>query len=390
MGWYIQLITTGQTANMDLLTSFLNNAVLNKFIQNNQVKMALGSVLILLIFLIIDKILTVYVYRWLKSLTSKTETRIDDKFMGAILKPLQWLILTIGVYAALKFLPLPLAADEAIVKLFRTSIIIYITWGAYALTSGDSVLSEELKEKLQMDSTLVPFFSRIARFVIVAIGLVIIIQEWGYNVSGFVAGLGLGGLAFALAAQDALANVFGGMVIIMEKPFSIGDWIATPSVEGFVEDISFRSTRIRAFAQSQITVPNSTLASEPITNFTRMGKRRITFRLGVTYDTPRDKLQQTVEAIKQMLVDHPAVHPDMVHVYFEQFNDSSLDIFLYYFTETTDWGEYLSVRQDTNFKIMAILEELGVAVAFPSRSIYFETPQIVKTLPTRQESSAAE
>lgn len=386
MDWILRITTGGQTVNMDLLTSSLNNVVLNDLIHNYMVRNIIGAVIIVLIFMIINKILTRYVYRWLEKMASRTETEADDKFLGAILKPLQWLILTIGVYAALKYLPLPLTADQVVTKVFRTLLIIYVTWGVYALASGDSVLSEKFKIKLEMNETLIAFFSKIARFIIIAIGIVIVFQEWDYDISGFVAGLGLGGLAFALAAQDALANIFGGMVLIMEKPFSVGDWIATPSVEGFVEEISFRSTRIRAFAQSQITVPNSTLANEPITNYTRMGKRRITFRLGVTYDTPREKLQQTVEAIRQMLVDHPEVHPETVHVYFEQFNDSSLDIFLYYFTEKTDWGEYLKIRQDTNFKIMAILEELGVEVAFPSRSIYFETPQIVKNLPDGQES----
>ncbi|MFA1822484.1 mechanosensitive ion channel family protein [Virgibacillus oceani] len=120
-------------------------------------------------------------------------------------------------------------------------------------------------------------FSRTLRIVIIAISFSIIAQEFGYDVNGFVAGLGIGGLAFALAAKDALANMFGGIIIITKKPFTIGDWVLTPSVEGTVEDISFRSTKVRTFAQALVTVPNATLSNEPITNWSKMGKRQITF-----------------------------------------------------------------------------------------------------------------
>jgi MscS family membrane protein len=166
--------------------------------------------------------------------------------------------------------------------------------------------------------------------------------------------------------------MFGGMVIFLDKPFTIGDWISTPSVEGTVEDITFRSTKIRTFAHALVTVPNATLANEPITNWSRMGKRRITFHLGVTYTTSRSKLEKCVQAIRAMLEEHPGIHKETIFVYFERFNESSLDIFLYFFTNTTDWKEYLSIREDVNFKIMQILEQEGVSVAFPSRSIYIE------------------
>ena len=222
------------------------------------------------------------------------------------------------------------------------------------------------------------FFSNLARFLIIALALVIIVQEWNYDVNGFIAGLGLGGLAFALAAKDALANIFGGIVIIMEKPFVIGDWIAVPEDEGVVENISFRSTKIRAFSHASITIPNSTLANEAITNYSRMGKRRISFNLGLTYDTPRSKVEECVRLIKQMLVEHPGIHPETILVSFDLFNESSLDIFIYCFTNTTTWSEYLEVRQDVNLKIMAILEDEGISIAFPSRSIYLENANLDK------------
>ena len=198
----------------------------------------------------------------------------------------------------------------------------------------------------------------------------VIAEEWGYNVSGFIAGLGLGG-ATSLAAKD-ISNIFGGVVIIMDKPFSIGERISSPSVDGVVEDISFRSTKVRTLTDALVTVPNSTLANEPVTNWARMEKRRVSFSLGIKNDTPAEKLKICLEKIRAMLEDHPAVHKDTIFAVFDQFNEGRLEIFIYFFTITPNWGEFLKIKEDVNFKIMAVLEEEGVSLAFPGRSVYLQ------------------
>lgn len=328
--------------------------------------------------MLLRKVFTRYIFTWLQKLSNRTNYTLDDKILSASEKPIQALFLVLGLYLALLYLPLSAALDLVFSRVFRSVLVILIAWVFYDLCGSNSLLSDELKEKLNMDNMLTNFFSNVARFLIIALALVIIAQEWNYDVNGFIAGLGLGGLAFALAAKDALANVFGGIVIIMEKPFVIGDWIAIPGVEGVVEDISFRSTKIRAFSHASITIPNSTLANEAITNYSRMGKRRISFNLGLTYDTPGSKVEECVRLIKQMLVEHPGIHPETILVSFDLFNESSLDIFIYCFTNTTTWSEYLEVRQDVNLKIMAILEDEGISIAFPSRSIYLENTNLDK------------
>lgn len=170
----------------------------------------------------------------------------------------------------------------------------------------------EERFNIDIDDLLIPFLSKALRFVIVAISISIIAQEFDYDVGGFVAGLGLGGLAFALAAKDAIGNLFGGIVIITEKPFTIGDWIKTDSVEGTVEDITFRSTRVRTFADALVTVPNATLANESIINWSEMGKRQITFDLRLTYDTPRDKVERVVEQIDLLLKNHSGIDQETI------------------------------------------------------------------------------
>ncbi|MBO8157002.1 MAG: mechanosensitive ion channel family protein [Bacillaceae bacterium] len=332
------------------------------------------SIGIFLLFLMFRKIFSKYIYKLLIRMMKKTPVDFLEQVFIAFEYPLRWLFLIIGIYVAADYFPFLEQSNKLFSSLISSSIIAIITWGLFNLASSSSVLFRKLGERtsIKIDEILIPLMSKTLRFIIVAISLSIIAQEFGYNVNGFVAGLGLGGMAIALAAQDAIKNLFGGVVIIAEKPFTLGDWIKTPSVEGTVEDITFRSTKVRTFAHSLVTVPNSTLANEPITNWSKMGKRRITFNLGVEYGTPKEKLQRVIQRIDDLLRNHEAIHQETIFVTFDQYNNSSLDIFLYFFTRTTNWGEFLKIKEEINFNIMDILEEEGVSVAFPSRTVYIE------------------
>lgn len=340
------------------------------FLANGIWARILLALVIFLIFALVRGIFTRYFFKIILRFTRKTRTDFDTNLALAFERPMRSLILVTGLYLALTYLSPDAQLQTFMLTVFRSYIIAALVWGLYNLAGSDYV--RNLGERFSLDQVLVVFLANVFKFVLIALSASIIAQEFGYDVNGFVAGLGLGGLAFALAAKDAAANIFGGIVIIVDKPFSVGDWIYTPSVEGTVEEVRFRSTKVRTFAKALVTVPNAAIANEPITNWTRMGKRRVTFHLGVTYTTPRKKLQRCVERIEEMLKIHPEVDKEMIFVFFDQFNSSSLDIFIYFFTVTTVWGEYLQVKEDINFKIMEILEQEGVSVAFPSRSIYFE------------------
>ncbi|WP_318246212.1 mechanosensitive ion channel family protein [Bacillus sp. PS06] len=333
------------------------------------------SIGILLIFLLFRKLFTKYVFQLILRISKKTPTDFFSHLCLSFEHPLRWLFLIIGIYVSVGYFPYLSQNNPIFLDIIRSSIIALIAWGLYNLSSVSSFLFTKMNERMKtgIDPILIPFVSKAIRFIIIAISFSIIAQEFDYDVNGFVAGLGLGGLAFALAAKDAIGNLFGGIIIITEKPFSIGDWIMTPSVEGTVEDINFRSTKVRTFTQALVTVPNATLANENITNWSQMGKRRISFHLGVTYDTPKVKLENTVSRIRYLLKNHEDVHPDTIFVTFDQYNDNSLDIFLYFFTKTTVWEEYLLIKEEINFAIMEILEEENVSVAFPSRTLYFNS-----------------
>ena len=207
-----------------------------------------------------------------------------------------------------------------------------------------------------------------------------VLAELGYNINGVLAGLGLGGLSFALAGQDMVSNFFGGLVLVTERPFEIGDWVSTPDVEGTVEDISLRSTKVRTLENALVIVPNSKVTTTPITNWTRMKMRLARFTLGLEYKTSPAALQSTVQAVEAMLKGHEGVHAGTVQVRLLDFGPSSLDVTVQFYTKTTDITEYRAVREDINLRILDILAAQGVSLAFPSRSLY-----VASTSPAKEE-----
>ncbi|NLJ56213.1 MAG: mechanosensitive ion channel [Firmicutes bacterium] len=330
------------------------------------------ALLFFLAFVLAGNVITKYILKIALKMFTKKETEPDLHVLRALEPPLRFLFITLGIYLSLKFLPLSAALNVTVLKLFRMAIIVILAWVFYNLAGARLFVATSRSFDLEIDDILIPFLSKFTRVVIIVLAASIIAEEWGYNVSSFVAGLGLGGLAVALAAQDALGNIFGGIVIIMDKPFSIGERITTPSVDGTVEDISFRSTKVRTLTNAVVTVPNSTLANEPITNWAKMEKRRITFNLGINSEAPLEKFKNCLEKIRTMLENHPGIHKDTIHAVFDQFNEGRLEILFYFFTTTTDWGEYLKIKEEVNFNTLVILEEEGLSLAFPGRSIYLQ------------------
>ncbi|MED4224578.1 mechanosensitive ion channel family protein [Neobacillus cucumis] len=330
------------------------------------------SIGILFLFILFRNLFTKYVFQLILKLSRKTPTDFFEQICLSFERPLGWFFIIVGLYVAMDYFPFIEQHNALFLKFLRSMIIVLITWGLFNLSSPTSGLIISFNQKLnnKIDLILIPFISRIIRVIIVAISISIIGQEFNYDVNGLVAGLGLGGLAFALAAKEAVGNLIGGVVIVTEKPFSIGEWILTPSVEGIVEDINFRSTKVRTFSQALVTVPNATLANEAITNWSRMGKRKIDFHLGLNYHTTKEEIKRVVGRIEQLLRTHDEIHQDTIMVAFDNYNESSLDILVYFFTNSTVWAEHVKTKHEINLEIMGILEEEGVEVAFPSRTIY--------------------
>ncbi|HHY27157.1 MAG TPA: mechanosensitive ion channel family protein [Desulfitobacterium dehalogenans] len=333
-----------------------------------------GAILILLLAFLLKKIFSKVIIVLLQKLTQKTKSAVDDNIVEVLDKPVQLAFIIIGLQIATQMLLLPPEVSLFVNKVIRSLVLYTLFWAAYRATDVFTALFEKraLLTEDKFDDMLVSFLSKGAKALIIVLGAITIAQVWFKEITGVLTGLGLGGLAFALAAQDTAKNLFGSVTIMLDRPFNIGDWVQTPSVEGTIEEIGFRSTKVRTFAQAVVTIPNSVMSNEPITNWSRMGKRRVNFQLKVSYQTTAEQLQQCIKSLRTILENHPEVHPETILVYFERFGDNSLNIFIYFFTNSTNWKKFLEVQEDVNFKIMTLLEELGILVALPSRSVYIE------------------
>ncbi len=330
------------------------------------------ALLVFLLFLFLRKLFVFVVLRFLRKLTKRTATRIDDIIFRVLSKPVSFIIVIVGAAISLKILGVE---NTAVYKILRSLGMFVAFWAFYNLVGALEEYFYRFAEKFGKDFAreVGGFFIKISKAFVIVVGTVAVLQEWGINVSALLASLGLGGLAFALAARDTAANLFGGLTILADKSMKVGDWVKIGSVEGIVEDIGLRTTKIRSFEKSYITVPNQYISNQPLENFSRRKVRRIKMTIGITYDTSREQVVKILEDIRDMLKNHPGIAKDqLLMVYFTEFGESSLDIFIYCFTNTAKWSEYLAIREDVNLKIMEIVEKHGSSFAFPSRSIYVE------------------
>lgn len=339
-----------------------------------------AALAILLLALLAKKLAGQLFIRILQPIAARTRTEYDDRMVEALRKPVELLVFVVGLFVACQVLQLP--AEPLNLDHFANAVIkLLVTFcGGWALFNLIGVLELWLsrwtgRTETTLDDQLLPFIRKSLRAFVVVLALVMAIQNLGYSISGLLASLGIGGLAVALAAKDALSNIFGSVMILLDRPFGLGDWIKAGDMEGTVEEIGFRSTKIRTFAKTLISVPNNVIANLPLDNFSRMPKRRIKLTIGVTYGTTPAQMRAAVAKIRTLLREHPAIDQEFFLVNFTDFGSSSLDILVYCFTNTTVWGEYLDAREDVSLKIMEILEEMGLEIAFPSRTVYLEQRQ---------------
>jgi MscS family membrane protein len=223
-----------------------------------------------------------------------------------------------------------------------------------------------------MDETTVRAVGKLLRAAVIITGVLIAMQLFGYSISGLLAFGGIGGIAMGFAAKDLLANFFGGLMIYLDRPFSVGDWVRSPDqeIEGTVEDIGWRLTRIRTFDKSPLYIPNAVFANISVENPSRMTNRRIYETIGIRYDDLA-QMGPIVEQVKAMLLEHPDIDTNQtMMVNFNQFAPSSLDFFIYVFTKTTNWVTYHKVKQDVLLKVADIIAANQAEVAFPTSTLH--------------------
>jgi MscS family membrane protein len=321
--------------------------------------------------------------------TRKTKTLWDDALIGAVQRPGIWLVWLIGLSFAAE-----VAGRVADVEIFSViepvrilGINFLFTWFLVSfITRVEESLKDPRYTARPMDMTTVSAIGKLLRVSVIITAVLVALQSFGISISGVLAFGGIGGLAVGFAAKDLLANFFGGLMVYMDRQFSVGDWIRSPdkNIEGVVEDIGWRLTRIRTFDKRPLYVPNSTFTHISVENPSRMLNRRIYETIGVRYDDAA-KLPAIVADVKAMLQCHDELDMEQtLIVNFNAFASSSLDFFIYTFTRTTEWVRYHEIKQDVLFKVLEIIDRHGAQVAFPTSTVHL--PDLAPA-PGREEKS---
>lgn len=352
-------------------------------------------ILALLIIWFLRRLLTWMVLLPLRKLAQRTTHQYDDMVLDAAEQPVRYFVIALGILVSAEILNVGGSVETVAGHIARSVVIVGLLLLVHRVIDLFMPTSHRLFSitGLTLEERLVPFVRTAIKLVIILIGLVIILQEWGYDVSGLVAGLGLGGLAVSLAAQDTISNLFGFTALVSDRPFNVGEFIKTPDVEGIVEHVGLRSTQVRRLDQSIVYVPNSVMAKSAILNWSRLEKRRLDFVLGITYNATSAQLRELLSHIREFLKAQPTVETDSVVAYFIDFGENSLDILIRGFVRLPDWGEFTAEKERLNLAIMDIVDELGMSIAFPSRSVYIENlPDFLvnKPVPVVPQPPAAE
>jgi MscS family membrane protein len=330
--------------------------------------------LILLATLLLRGLITRILFRSLKRLARRTDFTFDDDFLSALEKPVSFFLLVLGVFLSAESLPLAAETENILWNLFRGLTAFTLFWALWRLVDVvGEVLAKVVKNRDAALYGFIPLLKKTLRIFVVVVGALMIVDNLGYEIAPIIGALGLGGAAIALAARDTIANLFGSLMIVLDRPFKVGDWIMVgDKVDGDVEEIGLRSTKVRTWPKTIISIPNSVLANEYINNWSRMPKRRVKQIIGVTYGSSAADMQALVEDFRTILREDEGVQQDFILVSFHDFGESSLDILVYYFTSSTAWLVHMDVRQRVNLKLMQAVEARGLSVAFPTRTLHFD------------------
>lgn len=336
-----------------------------------------GAAIVLIVFFILKRVVVRGALGVLRRVAQQREQSMLANVLDAFALPLQGLVTLGGVYFAIELLDLSAAIDKPLFEIAGVAATFCVFWAFFRAVEPLAVSFNHLIGRFGagLGDDLRQFFIRGIKTLIVVLGGVIILEGWGIDVSAFLGGLGLAGMAVALAAKDSVANIFGGLTIFADNLYKRGDWIETPHLEGTVEVVGLRATKVRTFAKALVTMPNAQIVDSPVINWSRMTHRRIKMVIGLEYRTTAKQMETIVEKLRTFLKeDEDVAQTDVAQmVHLSDFGASSINIDLYYFTKTTNWVTWREIRNRHIIAFKRIVEEEGAAFAFPSQSLYVES-----------------
>ena len=331
-----------------------------------------GLFVVVLVGMILDRIasmiLRVLVRRW----RNRSRQKAYQDISVDVMRPLGLMVLAVVWWLGLMLLGLPENVMLILLVAVKFLTVLSAVWTAYRLVDliAAYMIIKAEKSKSKLDDVLVPLILRSLKVFVTIIGSVFIADNMNINISSLLAGLGLGGLAFALAAKDLIQNLFGSVMVLLDRTYHVGDWVVIDDIEGTVERISFRSTKLRTFYNSIITLPNSRMITASVDNMGERRFRRMKCMLGLAYDTRPEMIEAFCEGVRELVRLHPYMRKDYFHVYFNGFSASSLDVLVYVFWRTPDWSTELRERHRFLLDIHRLALRLGVEFAFPTQTLH--------------------
>lgn len=335
------------------------------------------SILIILGAIIIVKLLSLLGKKVIKPFVTGTDNHLDDVIFYSLEAPVKFAIILLGIWIAIHRLVYPDSFVKVVDNAYSILIVLDITWFFGRLFS--SLLQVYWgKQSNGQANKMMPIIKRTILGIVWLIGIVMALSNVGVNISALLGTLGIGGIAFALAAQDTVKNVFGAFTILTDKPFSIGDTIRVDSYEGTVVDVGVRSTKIMNYDKRIITFPNYKITDTSIVNISSEPMRRVVLNLGLTYDTTSEKMKEALELLKSIpkRVENVSSNPSDIVAVFTEYSDSALVIMYIYFIEKQ--GDILGVTSNMNMEILAAFNKAGLNLAFPTRTVYIQKDESLK------------
>ncbi|MDA8019335.1 MAG: mechanosensitive ion channel family protein [Thermoanaerobaculia bacterium] len=341
--------------------------------------------------IVADRLVVAAVHLTVQRYLARTQEALDPDELRKALRPVGWLVMALIWWPGLLWSGLPANTLSILVVTVKFVVIAAAVWAAYRAVDIIALVLDQRASKSanKFDDLLVPLFRKSSRIIVAALGFVFIADNLDLEITSLVAGLGIGGLALALAAQDTVKNLFGSLTVIVDRPFSIGDWVVVDDVEGTVAELGFRSTRIRTFYDSVITVPNANLINANVDNYGRRHYRRWYTTLSLTYDTRPEQIETFCEGIRELIRTHQYTRKDSFHVYLNALSTSSLDVMVYMFFDCPDWSVELQAKERLALDILRLARELGVEFAFPTRTVHLLPESKDEETDSESDTSAA-
>ena len=320
-------------------------------------------------------LMTLLILRPLRHIVRRSGSDVYDRLLEASISPLRLAALGMALMLVTVIFAFEATVNDIAITVGRATLICA---AVFAITRWFDVLTLRPDAFARVTGwtipeRLLPFLNTLVKYLIIALGAIIVLQELRFDVAALIASLGVIGIGVSLASQDTVSNMFGFAAIVSDDPFKVGDFIRTPSISGIVESVGARSTRVRQLDQALLTVPNNHLTNAVVTNISRMEKRRLDLTLNFTYSASAEQMRQAVTRIGDMLAECDDIDSDSVIVRFVDFAASSLDVRVIAQVLQPDWRAFTALKEELLFEIMRIVEELGIEFAFPSQSLYIES-----------------